>query len=69
MYFLYSLEFNADLLSEEYCVYGTESCLIMVGPSTSHALTEVEQMIVLNELLDDKTLSNYSSDDDSASRL
>jgi hypothetical protein len=41
----------------------------MVGPSTSRALTEVEQMIMLNEVLDDETLSNYSSDDDSASRL
>jgi hypothetical protein len=39
----------------------------MAGPSTSHALMEVEQMTVLNEVLDDKTLSNYSSDDDSAS--
>jgi hypothetical protein len=39
----------------------------MVGPSTSRALTEVEQMTVLNEVLDDETLSNYSSDDDSAS--
>jgi hypothetical protein len=39
----------------------------MAGPSTSRALTEVEQMTVLNEVLDDETLSNYSSDDDSAS--
>jgi hypothetical protein len=39
----------------------------MAGPSTSRALTEVEQIIVLNEVLDDETLSNYSSDDDSAS--
>jgi hypothetical protein len=23
MFLLHSLEFNADLLSEEYCVYGT----------------------------------------------
>jgi hypothetical protein len=44
-----------------------ESCLIMVGPSTSRALMEVKQMIVLNEVLDEETLSNYSSDDDSAS--
>jgi hypothetical protein len=33
-----------------------ESCLIMAGPSTSRALTEVEQMTVLNEVLDDETL-------------
>jgi hypothetical protein len=39
----------------------------MAGPSTSHALTEVEQMTMLNEVLDDECLSNYSSDDDSAS--
>jgi hypothetical protein len=39
----------------------------MAGPSTSRALTEVEQMTVLNEVLDDERLSNYSSDDDSAS--
>lgn len=39
----------------------------MAGPSTSRALTEVEQVTVLNEVLDDETLSNYSSDDDSAS--
>jgi hypothetical protein len=39
----------------------------MAGPSTSHVLMEVEQMTMLNEVLDDKTLSNYSSDDESAS--
>jgi hypothetical protein len=39
----------------------------MAGPSTSRALTEVEQMTVLNEVLDDETQSNYSSDYDSAS--
>jgi hypothetical protein len=39
----------------------------MVGPSASRALMEVEQMTVLNEVLDDEILSNYSSDDDSAS--
>jgi hypothetical protein len=39
----------------------------MAGPSTSRALMEVEQITMLNEVLDDKTLSNYSSDDDSAS--
>jgi hypothetical protein len=38
----------------------------MAGLSTSHALTEVKQMTVLNEVLDDETLSNYTSDDDSA---
>jgi hypothetical protein len=38
----------------------------MAGPDTSRALTEVEQMMVLNEVFDDETLSNYSSDDDSA---
>jgi hypothetical protein len=36
----------------------------MAGPSKSCALTEVEQMTVLKEVLDDE---NYSSDDDSAS--
>jgi hypothetical protein len=44
-----------------------ESCLIMAGPSTSCTLTEVEQVTVLNEVLHDETLSNHSSDDDSAS--
>jgi hypothetical protein len=39
----------------------------MTGPSEIRALTEVEQVTVLNEVLDDETLSNYSSDDDSAS--
>jgi hypothetical protein len=39
----------------------------MASPSTSRALMEVEQMTVLNEVLDDERLSNYSSDDDSAS--
>ncbi|PNF31583.1 hypothetical protein B7P43_G00790 [Cryptotermes secundus] len=39
----------------------------MAGPSTSRALTEVEQVTALNEVLDDETLSNYSSDDESAS--
>ena len=39
----------------------------MAGPSTSRALTEVEQETVLNEVLEDETLSNYSSDDGSAS--
>jgi hypothetical protein len=39
----------------------------MAGPSTSRALTEVEQMTMLNEVLVDETVSNYSSDDDSAS--
>jgi hypothetical protein len=39
----------------------------MAGPSTSRALMEVEQMTVLNEVLDDETPSNYSSNDDSAS--
>jgi hypothetical protein len=39
----------------------------MAGPSTSRSLTKVEQVTVLNEVLDNKTLSNYSSDDDSAS--
>jgi hypothetical protein len=34
----------------------------MAGPSTSRSLTEVEQVTVLNEVLDDETLSNYSSD-------
>jgi hypothetical protein len=37
----------------------------MAGPSTSCSLTEVEQVTLLNEVLDDETLS-YSSDDDSA---
>jgi formylmethanofuran dehydrogenase subunit E-like metal-binding protein len=44
-----------------------EPCLIMAGPSTGRVLTKVEQMTMLNEVLDDETLSNYSSDDDSAS--
>ncbi|XP_023725727.1 piggyBac transposable element-derived protein 4 [Cryptotermes secundus] len=39
----------------------------MASPSTSHALTEVEQVTVLKEVLDDEILSNYSSDDESAS--
>jgi hypothetical protein len=36
----------------------------MVGPSTSCALTELEQIEVLNEVLDDETINEYSSDDD-----
>jgi hypothetical protein len=39
----------------------------MDGPSRSRALMEVEQETVLNEVLGDEILSNYSSDDDSAS--
>jgi hypothetical protein len=39
----------------------------MAGPSTSCALTEVEQETKLNEVLDDEILSNYSSNDDSVS--
>jgi hypothetical protein len=39
----------------------------MAGPSTSRALMEVKHMAMLNEVLDDETLNNYSSDDDSAS--
>jgi hypothetical protein len=39
----------------------------MAGPSRSRALTEVEQETVLNEVLDNEILSNYSSDDDSVS--
>jgi hypothetical protein len=37
----------------------------MAGPSTSCALTELEQIEVLNEVLDDTIISEYSSDDDS----
>jgi hypothetical protein len=44
-----------------------ETCLIMAGPSTSRAMMEIKQMTMLNKVLDDETLSNYSSDDDSAS--
>jgi hypothetical protein len=36
----------------------------MAGPS-SHALTELEQIEVWNEVLDDETISEYRSDDDS----
>jgi hypothetical protein len=43
-----------------------ESCLIMAGPSTSRLLKEVKQVTLLNKVLDDETLSNYSSDHDSA---
>jgi hypothetical protein len=39
----------------------------MAGTSRSRALTEVEQETMLNKVLDDEILSNYSSDDDSAS--
>jgi hypothetical protein len=39
----------------------------MAGPSTIRTLTGVEKVTVLNEVLDDESLSNYSSDDDSAS--
>jgi hypothetical protein len=39
----------------------------MAGPSRSRAMTGVEQETVLNEVLDDEILSNYSSDDDSVS--
>jgi hypothetical protein len=36
----------------------------MAGPSTSHALKELEQIQVLNEVLDE-IICEYSSDDDS----
>jgi hypothetical protein len=36
----------------------------MAGPSTSRVLTELEQIKVLNEVLDDETISEYSLDDD-----
>jgi hypothetical protein len=36
----------------------------MAGPSTSRALMELEQIEVLNEVLDDENISEYSSDDD-----
>jgi hypothetical protein len=39
----------------------------MAGPSTSRSLMEVEQVTLVNEVLNDETLSNYSSNDDSAS--
>jgi hypothetical protein len=39
----------------------------MAGRSRSRALMEVEKETMLNEVLDDEILSNYSSDDDSAS--
>jgi hypothetical protein len=37
----------------------------MAGPSTSRALTELEQIEFLNEVLDHETISEYSSDDKS----
>jgi hypothetical protein len=37
----------------------------MAGPSTSRALVELEEVQVLNEVLDDETVSDYSLDDDS----
>jgi hypothetical protein len=37
----------------------------MAGLSTSHALTELEQMQVLNQDLDDENISEYSWDNDS----
>jgi hypothetical protein len=37
----------------------------MAGPSTSCALTELEQVPVLNEGLDDENIDELSSDDDS----
>jgi hypothetical protein len=37
----------------------------MSGPSISRVLTELQQIEVLNEVLDDETISEYSSDDDS----
>jgi hypothetical protein len=36
----------------------------MAGPSRSCALTELEQMQVLNEVLDNENISEYSLDDD-----
>jgi hypothetical protein len=37
----------------------------MAGPLTSRALTEHEQIEVLNKVLDNETISEYSSDNDS----
>jgi hypothetical protein len=39
----------------------------MDGPSTSHMLTEVEHLQVVNEVLHDENISDFSSDDDSIS--
>jgi hypothetical protein len=37
----------------------------MAGPSTSRALTEVEQIEFLHEILDEESISEYSSDNGS----
>lgn len=37
----------------------------MAGPSTSSALTQVEQTEFLEEILDDKVVSDFSSESDS----
>jgi hypothetical protein len=37
----------------------------MAGPSTSRVLTELEQIEVLNDVVDDENISEYSLDDDS----
>jgi hypothetical protein len=37
----------------------------MASPSSSHALFEFEQVQVLNEVLDDENVDEFSSDDDS----
>jgi hypothetical protein len=39
--------------------------VIMAGPSTSHALRQLQQMQVLNKVLDDENISDCSLDDDS----
>jgi hypothetical protein len=41
----------------------------MDGPASSRALTELEQIEVLNEVLDDETISEYSSDDERVSMI
>jgi hypothetical protein len=37
----------------------------MAVPSTSRPLTELDQIQILNEVLEDESISEYSSDDDS----
>jgi hypothetical protein len=41
----------------------------MAGPSLRHGLTEFEQIQVLNEILDDNVLGEYSSDEEDYMQL
>jgi hypothetical protein len=56
--FMLSVKFPQLWVYKYSCVISQRSQLTIVGPSTSRALTELEQVQVLNEVLDDETLAH-----------